>query len=176
MKKLFTPAILLVIVAACNQPAPPTAPVVDTVGESNKAIVKQYTDAVVKGDTVAMASFLADNFRAYGPGSNDSTNLENHLKSWKKSWREEFASIDFQSAGLIAFNVPADGKYPGDWVADWAVITVNYKNGNKPVTFWFHDVNRVKDGKIELSRSFYNVNDFYTQHGFKVTPPEAPAK
>lgn len=176
MKKLFIPAILLFIAAACNQPAPPAAPVVDTVGESNKVIVKQYTDAVVKGDTVAMASFLADNFRAYGPGSNDSTNLENHLKIWKKSWREEFASIDFQSAGLIAFNVPADGKYPGDWVADWALISITYKNGNKPFKFWWHGVYRMKDAKIELNRAFYNVNDFFTQQGFKVTPPEAPAK
>ncbi len=177
MKKLVVPAILLTMIAACTQPAPPPPPpAVDAVGEANKTLVQKYTDAVVKGDTLSMASFLADSYKGYGPGLNDSTDRAKNIASWAKSWREEFASIDFDRAGMIAFNVPADGKFPGDWVAEWAFITVNYKNGNTPFKFWWHGVSRVKDGKIEVSRSFYNVNDFYDQHGFTVTPPPAPKK
>ena len=169
--------IHLFIIAACTKPAPPPPPApVDSVGESNKALVQQYTDAAVKGDTVSMASFLADNYKGFGPGLNDSTDRAKNTASWSKNWREEFASIDFNRAGMIAFSVPADGKFPGDWVAEWAFITVNYKNGNTPFKFWWHGVSRVTNGKIDLSRSFYNVNDFYDQHGFTVTPPKPVKK
>ena len=174
MKKLVVPAMLLLTVVACNQQ--PAAPVVDTVGENNKAIVQKYSDAIVKGDTVGMEAFLADTYKGYGPGLTDSTDRAKEITGWKKSWREEFASIDFDRAGTIAFTVPTDGKYPGDWVAEWAFINVTYKNGTKPFKFWWHGVSRVKDGKIEVSRAFYNQNDYFTQHDFKVTPPEAPAK
>jgi hypothetical protein len=129
-----------------------------------------------KGDTSAMEAFLADNYRGYGPGLNDSTNRDQEINSWKRSWRNEFQSIEFNRAGTIAFTVPATGKFPGDWVAEWAFITVTYKDGKKPFQFWWHGVSRLKDGKIEVSRAFYNVNDFFTQQGYKVTPPEAPAK
>lgn len=148
----------------------------DTVGESNKAIVQQYTDAIVKGDTVSMGSFLADSYKGYGPGLNDSTDRASEITGWKNSWRNEFQSIQFDRAGMVAFNVPISGKFPGDWVADWGLINVTYKNGNKPFQFWWHGVSRVRDGKIELSRAFYNQNDFFTQQGFKVTPPEPPTK
>ncbi len=169
--------VLLFIIAACTKPAPPPPPTpVDSVGESNKALVQQYTDAIVKGDTASLGSFLADNYKGYGPGLNDSTDRAKEIANWARIWREEFASIDYNRAGIIAFTVAADGKFPGDWVSEWAVITVNYKNGNSPVKFWLNSVSRVKNGKIELSRSFYNVNDFFMQHGFKVTPPEAPKK
>ena len=173
MKKLFIPAMLLLTAVACNQPA---APVVDTVGENNKVIVQKYSDAIVKGDTASLELYLADNYKGYGPGLTDSTDRAKEVSEWKRTWREEFASVDFDRAGTIAFTVPADGKFPGDWVADWALITVTYKNGNKPFKFWWHAVSRVKDGKIEVSRSFFNQNDYFTQRDFTVTPPAAPAK
>jgi hypothetical protein len=177
MKKLFFVATLCIVIAACTKPAPPPpAPVIDSVGENNKALIARYTDVAVKGDTTTMSSFLTDNFKGFGPGLNDSTDHAIEISNWARSWRNEFSSIDFKRAGSIAFTNPADGNYPGDWVADWAVITVNYKDGKKPVTFWWHGVFRIKDGKIELSRTFYNVNDFFTQQGFTVTPPKAPAK
>jgi len=176
MKKLIVAAILGIVIAACTKPTPPPpAPAVDSVGEKNKALVAQYTDVVTKGDTTSMATFLAENFRGYGPLLNDSTDRAKEISNWSRSWKNEFSSIDFKRAGMIAFTNPANGPYPGDWIADWAVITVNYKNGYKPFTFWWHGVSRIKDGKIEVSRSFYNQNDFFTQQGFTVTPPK-PAK
>jgi hypothetical protein len=177
MKKLIIPAIICIIIAACTQPAPPPpASLVDTVGENNKAVVQQYTDAVTKGDTVGMGSFLSDNYKGYGPGLNDSTDRAKTIANWSNNWKNEFASMAFDRATTTAFTIPADGKFPGDWVADWAYITVNYKNGNKPISFWFNGVYRLTNGKIDRSRAFYNVNDFFQQQGYVVTPPKAPAK
>lgn len=173
MKKLFVEATLIVILAACTQPTPPPpAPVVDTVGETNKALITQYVDAIVKGDTSAIGNFLADSYKGYGPGLTDSTDRAKEIKDWGNSWKNDFSSIDFNRAGMIAFNVPADGKFPGDWVSDWGLITVNYKNGLKPFSFWWNGVYRVKDGKIEVSRAFWNENDYFKQQGFTVTPPK----
>ncbi len=168
--------ILLFIISACTKPAPPPlTPAVDSVGDKNKALIAQYTEVVVKGDTLAMSAFLADNFKGYGPLLNDSTDRAQEISIWSRSWKNEFSSIDFKRAGMIAFTNPANGPYPGDWISDWALITVNYKNGYKTFTFWWHAVSRIKDGKIELTRTFYNQNDFFTQQGFTVTPPK-PAK
>lgn len=177
MKKPFIPAILLVILVSCTkpEPPPPPAPVVDTVGENNKAVVTQYTDAIVKGDTSAIGNFLSDTYRGFGPGLNDSTDRAKEIKEWGSNWKNDFASIDFNRATIQAFTIPEGDKYPGDWVSDWALITVTYKNGFKPFSFWFNGVYSVKDGKIQASRSFWNQNDYFTQQGFTVTPPK-PAK
>ncbi len=174
MKKLVIPAILLAIVVACTkpEPPPPPAPVVDTVGENNKALISQYIDAIVKGDTSAIGNFLADSYKGYGPGLTDSTDRAKEITEWGSNWKNDFASIDFNRAGMIAFTVPAEGKFPGDWVSDWGLITVTYKNGLKPFSFWWNGVYRVKDGKIEVSRIFWNVNDFFIQQGYTVTPPK----
>lgn len=173
MKKTVIPVLLLLIIAACTQV--PT-PVNDTIGENNKEVIRKYADAIVRGDTAAIGSFLADNYRGYGPGLNDSSNWEQEVNDWKKNWREEFASIKYERVGINAFTVAENSNLDGDWVADWAVITVTYKNGNKPVTFWWHGVSRVKEGKIDLSRSFFNINDFYTQQGYTITPPQVTAQ
>lgn len=177
MKKLVLPLVLFIIIAACTkpEPPPPPAPPVDTVGVNNKAIVQQYTDAVVKGDTITMGSFLADNYKGYGPGLNDSTDRAKEIKEWTNQWKNDFASIDFNRATIQAFTIPEGQKFPGDWVSDWALITITYKNGLKPLTTWWNGVYLVKDGKIQASRAFWNVNDYFQQQGFTVTPPK-PAK
>lgn len=174
MKMQIIPTVLAALIglAACTKPAP----VVDTIGEQNKLVVQNYTDAVVKGDTSAIEGFLAGTYMAYGPALNDSTDRQQDIAEWKKNWREAWSSVDFDRAGTIAFTVPADGRFPGDWVSDWAKITVNYKNGSPSVTFWWNAVYLIKDGKIQIVRVFYDLNDILVQQGFKVTPPEPAAK
>ncbi|HMI65790.1 MAG TPA: hypothetical protein VK517_07140, partial [Cyclobacteriaceae bacterium] len=68
MKKLIFPAIVLVGLASCSKPGPP----VDTVGEQNKALVQKYSEAIVRGDTADLESFLSDDFRSSGPAMKDS--------------------------------------------------------------------------------------------------------
>ncbi len=43
-------------------------------------------------------------------------------------------------------------------------------------TFWWNGVFRVQDGKIQMSRGFFDVNDILVQQGFKITPPEPVVK
>jgi len=171
MKKLILPAILLVGMASCNKPAP----AVDTVGEQNKSLVQKYDEAIVTGDTSNLESFLAEKFMAYGPAMKDSSSRQQIVDIWKKNWRTTWASIKFDRDAILAFTIPPGEKHPGDWVADWAVITVNQKNGLPTVKFRWHTVFRVKDGKIDQSVGFYDLNDILVQQGFTITPP-APKK
>jgi ketosteroid isomerase-like protein len=170
MRKLIIASLLIAGIASCNKPA---APVVDTAGEQNKEVAKRYADAGAKGDTTALEAILADNVMLYGPGLNDSTTKAKDVSFWKNGWKNDWQSMDYNRAALVAFTIPADGKFPGDWVSDWGKWTVKEKNG-KTVSFWWNGVFRVKDGKIDLGRTFFNVNDFFEQEGYTVTPPAAP--
>src|SRR5258706_12040177 len=152
MKKLIFPAIILVGLASCSKPGPP----VDTVGEQNKALVQKYVDAVAKGDTANIESFLADGFKAYGPARKDSSTRQQELDNWKKNWKNNWASVNYDRAAMVAFTLPPGEKFPGDWVADWANITVKYKNGTPSATFYYHAVSRIKEGKIDLTQEFFN--------------------
>jgi hypothetical protein len=165
MKKMIFPAILLLALASCSKSAR------DTVGEQNKTLVQKYVDAIVKGDTSNLESFLAAQFMGYGPAMKDSSDRQKEIDSFKKNWRDSWSSVKFDRAAIVAFTLPPGEKNPGDWVADWATITVNYKNAAPPVTFNWHGVSRVKDGKIERIFAFYDVNDILIQQGFTVTPP-----
>ena len=167
MKKIIIPAILILGMASCNKPAP----MVDMVGEQNKALVQKYIDATVKGDTSSLDFFLAEKFMNYGPARKDSSNRQQELDNYKKNWRESWASAQFNQAAIHAFTLPPGEKYPGDWVAVWGIVTVNSKTGAPSVTFNWHGVFGVKEGKIDSEQGFYDNNDILTQLGYMTMPP-----
>ena len=167
MRRLIIPALLVLGMASCNKPAP----IVDTVGEQNKALVQKYIDVLVKGDTSSMDSFLAEKFMSYGPARKDSSNRQQEMDGYKKNWRESWASVQFIQAAIHAFTLPPGEKNPGDWVAVWGDVTINHKDGKPSVTFRWHGVYRVKEGKIDLGVAFYDNNDILVQLGYTLTPP-----
>jgi hypothetical protein len=184
MKKLFIPAIamLMLVVASCNKPAPAVAttqgPPIDSLGDKNKEIVKGYMDAILTGNSTAMGGFLADNFLSRGPGIKDSANKEKSMANWKKSWDEEFKSIKYDEIAVLAKSVPAGPgvRNAGDWVLKWGTVTVEYKNGMPSATFNLHLATRVDNGKIAFTIDYYNVWDILSQQGFTLTPPAKKAK
>ncbi len=170
MQKLVAPACLVLGLASCLTPAAPA----DTVGNQNKEVVMKFNDAAAKGDTASLEGFLAEKCMIYGPGLNDSINRQQEVDFWKKSWRTEFSSLTYDRAAIIAFTLPPDHKFPGDWVSDWGTWSIQYKNGSPNVSFAINVVAKVNDGKIEVARTFYDENDFFKQQGFTVTPPAVP--
>jgi hypothetical protein len=169
MKKLFIPAIFLIGLASCGKPAP----VADTVSEQNKSLVQEYIDAIVKGDTANLESFLADKFMNYGPAIKDSSNRQQEVDGFKKNWRDSWAAVNFDQAAIHGFTLGPGEKNPGDWVAVWAHVTINYKKASPSVNFRWHSVYRVKENKIDLSIVFFDVKDIQVQQGFTFTPPKS---
>ncbi len=183
MKKLFIPAIALIVaLASCSKPMPATdtgqTSAADSLGAKNKELVKKYLDAVLTGNTTAMAEYLADGYMGHGPAMKDSVNKQQNLDNWKKNWEEQFNSIKYDEVVSLTPSIKPETKSRavGDWVLTWGIISVEYKNGMPPVKFNLHATYRIANGKIERSYVYYNVADILTQQGFTFVPPKKETK
>lgn len=181
MKRLLMPAVALIILAmaSCSKPTPATdsvqTPAYDSLGESNKALVKKLINAVCTADTTSMGDFLADDYMQHGPAIKDSLNKEQDLNAWKKNWREQYRSIKYDQAAGLAYTVTPEmnARVAGDWVMEWGTISVAYKNGMLPVKFNIHLTMRITNGKVDREYVYYNVADILAQQGFTFVPPQA---
>ena len=177
MRKLLIPAVALTIfaMASCTKPTPDPvqAPAVDSVGEANKALVKNFLNAVFTGDTASVAGYLADDYMQHGPAMRDSLTKEQEVSVWKKNWKEQYRSITYRQAAVLAHNVKPESNSPltGDWVMEWGNISVEYKNGLPPISFNLHLTMHITNGKVDREYVYYNVADILTQQGFTFVPP-----
>ena len=65
-----------------------------------------------------------------------------------------------------------EGEALGDWVLNWAYLTIKYKIGDEPVHLWVNVVYRIENGKIVQSRTFYNEADVLRQLRYSIAPPQ----
>lgn len=185
MKQLLA-IVLMAGFVACNQAnsTDPTALTVnegtatDQVGEKNKAIVDKYLNAYLKGDSKGMAELLTDDYKGYGLGVNDVSDKAKTLESVDKHWEKyKYGGKKFNTIESIAMTTTKDGgrgRAAGDWVFLWGDMSTDYPAtpdyGDKAVTatFTFHAVYRVnKDGKIDMSSTYFNHEDIMKQLGYK---------
>ena len=145
---------------------------IDNKGKENLAIAKRYLEAVETKNVVTMDSLLADNYMGYGPSVDDSTNKAEALANWKENTDNLYESIKYTRYQNIAITVnEKDEAEPGDWVSNWAYLTLKYKNGSGPVNVWVNAVYRIENGKIVYSRTFYNEADVLHQLGYTNVVP-----
>lgn len=137
----------------------------------NMAIAEKYMEAVETKNVATMDSLLAENYMGYGPSVGDSTNKQEALKSWKDNAANLYESIEYTRHKELAVTVN-EGEAQGDWVLNWAYLTIKYKDGRGPVNLWVNAVYRIEKGKIVHSRTFYNEADVLRQLGFSLVPPE----
>ena len=142
------------------------------VAEKNTEIVYKYLEASISSDFETMESLLADVYIGAGPGLKDSVTKTQHLANWKSRWINDFESIDYERSETVTKRITY-GPFLGDWVSDWARVTVTYKNGFPPVTFMLNSVFRVRNGFIERSRVYYDTGDVMRQQGFTFQPPDS---
>jgi len=181
MKRLLMSAVALIVLAmaSCTKPTPATdsvqTPAYDSLGENNKALVKKLINAVCAGDTSSIGNFLAEDFMQHGPAMMDSLNKEQDVNRWKKDWKEQYSSIKFDEAAVLAYTVTPEmnERVAGDWVMEWGMISVEYKNGKPPVKFNIHLTMRITNGKVDREYVYYNVADILAQQGFTFVPPKA---
>ncbi|MDA0194153.1 MAG: hypothetical protein O2887_10095 [Bacteroidetes bacterium] len=170
MKQLMILSIFLWI-AACNQASSESAgpSAEEQLAEANTNLVYGYLDAISSNNLDAVANALSDDFIGYGPNYGDSVTKAQVLQSWTGNWDSVFTSINYARIETTTESI-AEGENMGDWVMDWANISLNYQDGSS-ATFMFHGVFKVADSKIVTSASFYNVADILTQRGFTFVPP-----
>jgi len=146
----------------------------DNKEKENLAIAKRYLEAVETKNVAAMDSLLADNYKGYGPSVNDSTNKADALANWKYNADNLYESIKYTRYQNMAITVAEKEEAdPGDWVSNWAYLTIKYKDGRGPVNVWVNAVYRIENGKIVHSRTFYNEADVLRQLGNTSGSPDA---
>ena len=137
----------------------------------NLAIANKFMEAVQTKNAAIMDSLLADNYMGYGPSVGDSTNKEDALKNWKYNAENLYESIQYTRYKNLAVTV-TEGEAVGDWVLNWAYLTIKYKDGRGPVNVWVNAAYRIENGKIVHSRTFYNEADVLRQLGYTFQPPQ----
>jgi hypothetical protein len=165
MKQLIVLSILSISLFACTSSA-------EKKEKANLAIAEKYMQAVETRNVALMDSLLADNYIGYGPSVGDSTNKADAISNWKDNVENLYESIRYTRHKELAVTV-REGEVKGDWVLNWALLTIKYKVGKEPVNLWVNVVYRIENGKIVQSRTFYNEADVLRQLRYMITPPEA---
>jgi len=159
----------LIFLAAIGMSVFSCAPAADKLEKENLAIAKKYMEAVETNNAALMDSLLADNYMGYGPSVGDSTNKEDAINNWKYNAENLYASIEYTRHKELAISVK-EGVGKGDWVSNWAYLTIKYKDGRGPVHVWVNVIYRIENGKIVHSRTFYNEADVMRQLGYEMVP------
>src|ERR1700740_438008 len=121
MKQLILSAAITISLFSCTSSA-------DTKATENLAIAKKYMDAVETKNVAIMDSLLADNYMGYGPSVGDSTNKADAIANWKYNAATLYESIKYTRHQNIAVTVKeGEQADPGDWVSNWAYLTIKYK-------------------------------------------------
>jgi len=116
-------------------------------------------------------SLLAENYMGYGPSVGDSINKEGAVSNTKFLMENFYESFEYTRHKEVAVTVK-EGEVRGDWVLNWAYLTIKFKDGRGPVHVWVNIVYRIENGKIVHSRTFYNEADVLRQLGYTMEPPQ----
>ena len=60
----------------------------------------------------------------------------------------------------------------GDWVLSWGRVIANFLDDRPSAIIKFHIVFRIKDGKINLTNSYYDEADYMQPQGHTFIPPK----
>jgi ketosteroid isomerase-like protein len=131
----------------------------------NLAVVEKYIQAVQSKDTQTMTELLADDYVGYGPSVADTINKAQAIANWKYVADSLYEKIEYTRTVNITAKL-TDGPNQGDYVSDWASLKIKYIDVPEPVILHVNAVYRIKDGKINLSRTFYNEADVLRQLGY----------
>jgi len=164
MKQLIVLAIISTSLFACTSSA-------EKKEKANLAIAREYMKAVETMNVAAMESLLGDNYTGYGPSVGDSINKIDAILNFKNNAENLYESFEYTRHKELAVTVK-EGEAVGDWVLNWAYLTIKFKNESNPVNVWVNIVYRIENGKIVHSRTFYNEADVLRQLGYMITPPQ----
>jgi len=122
-KSLFALAMLLTIISCSVQ---------DKHADANTALIAKYVESVENLEYDIMESILDDNYVGFGPSFNDSINKELAVSNWKSNIENLYESITYNESRNLAQFVEK-GKNAGEWVSNWAELSIVYKKDKKKV-------------------------------------------
>lgn len=159
MKKLLVILVVASVFACQSNPH-----------DANIEVVKQYVEAVESLDYNAMESLLADTYEGYGPSAGDTIQKDAAVASWKKNVEDLYQKIEYRRSQFAGVSIP-DGPNQGNWVANWAELKIDYKDGES-ATIWVNTNYQIENGKIVKTFTFYNEADVLEQLGYVFINPD----
>lgn len=157
MKQTIILFFSIALISACSNS--------DKKVDEHISIVEKYVAAVEATDYAAMENLLAEDYEGFGPSHSDSINREDALATWKANIENLYEKISYERSRFAAVTLK-DGPNKGDWVANWAELVIEYKDGRGPVTIWANTNYQIEKGKIIKSYTFYNEADALRQLGY----------
>jgi len=142
----------------------------DNKEKEHLAIAEKFMHAVESKDVAVMDSLLSENYIGHGPSVGDSVNKKEAMASFASNAENLYESFQYTRHKDLAVTVN-EGETAGDWVLNWAYLTIKYKDGRGPINLWVNAVYKIEDGKIVDSRTFYNEADALRQLGYSIEPP-----
>ena len=139
--------------------------------DANISVVKQYVEAVENLDYTAMEGLLAENYEGYGPSAGDTIRKVAAVENWKQNVENLYQKIEYTRSQFAGVTIE-EGPNAGYWVANWAELHINYKDGQGSVTVWANSNYKVENGKIVKSLTFYNEADVLRQLGYVFINPD----
>ena len=137
----------------------------------NIALIEKYVQSVQSKDFEGFSSALDDNYLGLGPSYGDSIHKPAALANWKENITNLYENITYNKSRNAAFQI-TDGDNQGEWVSNWAELTITYKNGLGSVTIWANTIYQIENDKIVKSFTFYNEADALRQLGYVFINPD----
>ena len=163
MKKIIIFFSVAALIASCSDSDHAT-------NNESISVVQKYVQAVQSKNVDSMAALLSDDYIGYGPSFTDSINKADAVASWKDLVANLYDSFQFTRSFDLASKV-TEGPRPGDYVSSWSSVRITYKNGKGPVNLFVNVIYRIENGKIAMSRTFYDEADAMRQLGYQFVPP-----
>jgi len=111
-----------------------------------------YINAIMANDTALARTYVSDSYWDFGPGAKDSVAIDDFLPGVIA----RSANRTDQDAGVFIYNslVVNEGELAGEWVSVWGNYSA--KEGDYTYNVPWHRVFRFEEGKIVLSRVWYD--------------------
>ena len=138
--------------------------------KKNVALIDKYVQAVEELDYATIESILDDTYLGVGPSMGDSIKKPEVVETLKINFENLYESIDYDRSRSIAVTIP-DGPDKGQWVSNWAELTITYKEDQNRASLYINTVYQIDNGKIVKSMSFYNEADVLEQLGYVFINP-----
>lgn len=138
--------------------------------KENVSIVEKYVQAVENLDYTTMEDLLADDYIGLGPSAGDTIGKIAAIDNWKQNVENLYRKIEYTRSQFAGITI-SEGPNKGNWVANWAELQIEYKDGRGSVTIWANSNYRIENGKIVKSYTFYNEADVLRQLGYVFINP-----
>ena len=159
MKLFFSLLVVALLLVSCGQ---------QNNNKANVALVEKYVTAVEELDYETIESVLDENYLGLGPSFGDSIHKPEVIETLKVNFEHLYESIKSRN---IAVDIP-EGDEKGEWVSNWAELTITYKEDQNRVRLWANSVYKIENGKIVKSFTFYNEADAMEQLGYVFIDPD----